>query len=73
MKGRKILYDEPSILLHCCDHMIHGSITCCVGLYHFLGFKAVVIAHLFVVPLAYFISDGTTRIQQRLAEKVSTD
>eukprot|EP00931_Biecheleriopsis_adriatica_P081414 TRINITY_DN54746_c0_g1_i1.p1 TRINITY_DN54746_c0_g1~~TRINITY_DN54746_c0_g1_i1.p1 ORF type:complete len:253 (-),score=37.53 TRINITY_DN54746_c0_g1_i1:60-818(-) len=68
MKGRKILFDEASIILHSCDHLIHGTITCCVGIYHFLGFKAVLIAHLFVVPLGYFISDGTTRIQQRLSE-----
>jgi len=68
MKGRKILFDEASIILHSCDHLIHGTITCCVGVYHFLGFKAVVIAHLFVVPLAVLISDGTTRIQQSLAK-----
>eukprot|EP00930_Biecheleria_cincta_P011491 TRINITY_DN114347_c0_g1_i1.p1 TRINITY_DN114347_c0_g1~~TRINITY_DN114347_c0_g1_i1.p1 ORF type:complete len:164 (-),score=25.20 TRINITY_DN114347_c0_g1_i1:28-489(-) len=68
MKDRQILFDEPSIILHSCDHLIHGTITCCVGLYHFLGLKAALIAHLFVVPLGYFISDGTTRIQQRLAE-----
>jgi len=70
MKGRKILFDEASIILHSCDHLIHGSITCCVGLYHFLGFKAVLIAHLFVVPLACFVSDGTTRIQQQLSSSV---
>merc|ERR1719498_1043278 len=64
MKGRKILFDEPSIILHSVDHLIHGSITCCVGIYHFCGLPAVLIAHLFVVPLGYFISEGTTRIQQ---------
>ena len=52
----------------CCDHIIHGTITCCVGVYHFLGFKPVMLAHLFVVPLAYFISDGLTQIQRRLAK-----
>merc|ERR1719253_1573755 len=67
MKGRKILYDEPSIILHCVDHLIHGTITCSVGIYHFCGFPAVVLAHLFVVPLGYFISEGTTLIQQNSA------
>ena len=71
MTGRKILFDEPSILLHCCDHIIHGMITTCVLLYHFAGFRAVMVAHLFVVPLGFFISDGTTRIQQKLAASSS--
>jgi len=67
MRGRKILFDEASILLHCTDHLIHGIITCSVGIYHFCGLPAILIAHAFVVPMGYFISDGTTRIQQRLA------
>lgn len=71
MRGRKILFDEPSIILHSCDHIIHGTITCSVAIYHYFGLLPTLLAHLFIVPLGYFISDGTTRIQQTLAtEKV---
>lgn len=67
MKGRKILFDEASIVLHSCDHIIHGAITGSVMVYHFYGLLPVLLVHVFVVPLGYFISDGTTRIQQRLS------
>lgn len=64
MRGRKILHDEASIILHSVDHIIHGLITCSVGIYHWCGLPAALLAHVFVVPLGYFISDATTQIQQ---------
>lgn len=68
MRGRKILFDEKSLILHCVDHLIHGSITASVGVYHFCGLPAVLLTHLFVVPLGYFITEATTKIQQDLSK-----
>merc|ERR1711862_631097 len=64
MKGRKILFSDMGIILHCCDHLIHGTITCSVVVYHAYGLLGVIVTHLFVVPLGYCLSDGMTRIQQ---------
>lgn len=68
MKGRKILYDNESIILHCVDHLIHGTITCSVAVYHFFGLPPLLLVHLFVVPLGYCITQGTTSIQQQLSK-----
>jgi hypothetical protein len=73
MRGRKILFDEESLILHCVDHLIHGSITCSVGIYHFFGLPAVLLTHLFVVPLGYFITEVMTKLQQGVSTENGKD
>jgi len=62
MKGRKILFDEFSIVIHCVDHILHGMISCRVLLYHYFGIETM-LYDIITVPFILILSDKMVRMQ----------
>ena len=62
MRGRKVLFDEASITIHCVDHILHGIISLRVLLYHFYGTGAILL-DVVTIPFVLLMSENLVRMQ----------
>ncbi|MDC0526294.1 hypothetical protein OAO87_04750 [bacterium] len=67
MRGRAILHDDASIVLHSVDHLCHSMVTCRVLLYHFFGLLPIVCLDPLLMPFIYYMSDEMVKIQQGIS------
>ena len=62
MRGRKILFDEHSITLHCVDHLLHGMISLRVLLYYFWG-EWTILGDILTIPFITIMSTNMVKMQ----------
>lgn len=66
LRGRKILFDEHSISIHCVDHLLHGMISLRILGYFFYGFTFVA-SDFVVVPFILLLSQSLVKLQMRVS------
>lgn len=83
LRGRKVLFDEASVSIHCVDHIIHGMISGRVLVYEYCkqvfaaqggmfspgGLLLMVLCETMTVPFCVMMSENFVRVQKRFKVK----